>query len=144
MLANMWCLVAITLQHIFPASWHLTDDLISAATTFWRAPAAGQFCSWWPAMGLQYVDLQIMLRIIGELCGKKRWRAALINNPLIYWSHFSLLSQSQTQLIFRINHCRHQQCAVWSAGRQCELMARFKMFSLSKESHGRGAWCLFL
>ena len=67
-------------------------------------------------MGLQYVDLQIMLRIIGELCGKKRWRAALINNPLIYWSHFSLLSQSQTQLIFRINHCRQQQCEVWSAG----------------------------
>ena len=62
-------------------------------------------------MGLQYVDLQIMLRIIGELCGKKRWRAALINNPLIYWTHFSLLSQSQTQLIFRINHCRQQSSA---------------------------------
>ena len=87
-------------------------------------------------MGLQYVDLQIMLRIIGELCGKKRWRAALINNPLIYWTHFSLLSQSQTQLIFRINHCRQQQCEVRSPGRQCELMARFKMFILSKESHG--------
>ena len=87
-------------------------------------------------MGLQYVDLQIMLRIIGELCGKKRWRAALINNPLIYWTHFSLLSQSQTQLIFRINHCRQQQCEVRSAERQFELMARFKMFILSKESHG--------